>query len=110
MSSISVSSVASSSTSTTYENKIEQLRTQITKLQTKITKINGGDGDAETKQQQIEMIQTQIQQLESQIQRIESQQSKAAVSTEEDSDTSALSQTASAVKDPYSNNKLDVLV
>ncbi|QOX64220.1 hypothetical protein FRZ06_13165 [Anoxybacterium hadale] len=91
-------------------NEVFSLRTQITKLQTKITKINSGDGDEDTKQQLIEIIQTQIQQLESQIQRIESQQSKAAASTEEVSDPSNLSQNASTVKDPYSNNKFDILV
>ena len=110
MSSLSVSSVSGTTTATsTYESKIDQLNTQITKLQTKITKINAGDGDEDTKQKQIEIIQTQIQQLEAQIQRIQSQQSREAVKTQETTKAPDTIQESPAAKDPYSNNVIDIL-
>jgi len=54
-----------------YQEKIEQIQSQIENLQSRMTKEQDGSEEPKVKQQRVEMIQSQIVQLQTQIQRLE---------------------------------------
>ena len=59
-----------------YQEKIEQLQSQIENLQTRVGKVKEDENAAEVKQQRVEMIQSQISQIQTQIQRLETMEGK----------------------------------
>ena len=54
-----------------YQEKIEQLKTQMENLQNRIGKVSEDESDVNVRQQRVEMIQSQISQIQVQIQRLQ---------------------------------------
>ena len=54
-----------------YQEKIEQLKTQMENLQNRIGKVSDDESDVNVRQQRVEMIQSQISQIQVQIQRLQ---------------------------------------